>query len=47
MFIRVHGSVHALVAQVIRKEKSLTLVLNHTQLHRFHHQDGKTEVPGP
>lgn len=46
MFIRVYASVHALAAQVIRKENSLTLVLNQTKLRRFDHQDGKMEVPG-
>ncbi|TNM96799.1 hypothetical protein fugu_014955 [Takifugu bimaculatus] len=43
MFIRVYVSVHALAAQVIRKENSLTLVLNQTKLRRFDHQDGKME----
>lgn len=47
MFIRVYVSVLALAVQVIRKEKSLTVVLNQTQLHRFDHQDGKMEVQGP
>lgn len=47
MFIRVYVSVHALAVQVIREENSLSLVLNQTQPHRFDHQDGKMEVPGP